>query len=80
MEELNFGIGILRKRGYSGDARLVVFQFRRQNRIEGGNYERYRIWHLEDHIHASYETRLPDGSIGPRAFIRLVECLGKNQK
>lgn len=46
---------------------------------EGGLYDRYLVWHPEDHVHASYETRLPDGSIGPGASIRLVEYLGRNK-
>ncbi|MDV6236067.1 hypothetical protein CH379_010580 [Leptospira ellisii] len=47
---------------------------------DGGRYEKYQVWHPEDHVHASYETRLPDGSIGPGASIRLVEYLGRNKK
>ncbi|TGK11252.1 DAPG hydrolase family protein [Leptospira stimsonii] len=47
---------------------------------DGGLYEKYRVWHPEDHVHASYEKRLPDGSIGPGASIRLVEYLGRNKK
>ncbi|MCE9598768.1 MAG: hypothetical protein K8S54_12440 [Spirochaetia bacterium] len=39
---------------------------------------RYRIWHPEDHVHASYERRLPDGTVGPGAQIRLVEYFGRN--
>jgi DAPG hydrolase PhiG domain len=49
-------------------------------KYEGGEYEKYRVWHPEDHVHASYEKRLPDGSIGPGASIRLVEYLGRNKK
>ncbi|TGK30111.1 hypothetical protein EHQ05_03895 [Leptospira yasudae] len=46
---------------------------------DGGVFNRYRVWHPEDHVHASYESRLPDGSIGPGASIRLVEYLGRNK-
>ena len=43
-------------------------------------YNRYRFWHPQDHVHASYARRLPDGSIGPGAEIRLIEVLGGNEK
>lgn len=46
----------------------------------GRHYDRYRFWHPGDHVHASYAKRLPDGSIGPGAQIRLVEILGRNPK
>lgn len=46
----------------------------------GRRYNRYRFWHPQDHVHASYARRLPDGSIGPGAEIRLIEVLGGNEK
>ena len=42
-------------------------------------YNRYRVWHPRDHVHASYARRLPDGSVGPGAAIRLREVLGRDQ-
>lgn len=46
--------------------------------VEGQRINRYRVWHPYDHVHASYARRLPDGSIGPGAAIRLREYLGAN--
>lgn len=46
--------------------------------IEGRRINRYRAWHPFDHVHASYQRRRPDGSIGPGAVIRLREYLGGN--
>ncbi len=46
--------------------------------IAGQRINRYRAWHPYDHVHASYVRRLPDGSIGPGAAIRLREYLGAN--
>ena len=46
----------------------------------GRRYNRYRFWHPGDHVHASYARRLPDGSIGPGAAIRLIEVLGRNPR
>jgi len=46
----------------------------------GRSYNRYRFWHPNDHVHASYASRLPHGSIGPGASIRLVEILGRNPR
>jgi hypothetical protein len=43
--------------------------------IAGRRVNRYRAWHPYDHVHASYARRLPDGSIGPGAAIRLREFL-----
>ena len=40
---------------------------------QGKTLNRYRVWHPEDHVHVSYERRLPDGSVGPGAAIRIVE-------
>jgi hypothetical protein len=47
--------------------------------IAGQRVNRYRAWHPYDHVHASYARRLPDGSVGPGAQIRLREYLGANQ-
>ncbi|WCL49224.1 DAPG hydrolase family protein [Leptospira sp. GIMC2001] len=47
---------------------------------KGGIYNRYRVWHPEDHVHNSYQERLPDGSIGVGAVLRIVEYLGRNKK
>ena len=41
-------------------------------------YNRYRVWHPLDHVHASYAWRRPDGSVGPGAAIRLREVLGRD--
>lgn len=49
-------------------------------RFGGRSYNRYRFWHPQDHVHASYHRRLPDGSVGPGAQIRLIEVLGRNEK
>ncbi len=46
--------------------------------IAGQRINRYRAWHPYDHVHASYARRLPDGSVGPGAAIRLREYLGAN--
>lgn len=37
---------------------------------------RYRVWHPYDHVHAGYARRLPDGSVGPGAVLRIKEFLG----
>ncbi|MBK5651754.1 MULTISPECIES: hypothetical protein [Bradyrhizobium] len=63
--------------------RMLVWWF---SHLEGdvivGNkrINRYRAWHPYDHVHASYARRLPDGSIGPGARIRLREYLGANAR
>lgn len=46
----------------------------------GQHYNRYRFWHPRDHVHASYAKRLPDGSVGPGAAIRLIEVLGRDPR
>lgn len=46
--------------------------------VGGRRINRYRAWHPYDHVHASYHRRLPDGSVGPGAVIRLREVLGGN--
>ncbi|MDF2464386.1 MAG: hypothetical protein K0Q43_2621 [Ramlibacter sp.] len=48
--------------------------------IGGMRVNRYRAWHPADHVHASYARRLPDGSIGPGAVLRLREMLGGNPR
>lgn len=48
--------------------------------VDGRRINRYRAWHPHDHVHASYWRRLPDGSVGPGAWIRLREYLGANRK
>lgn len=48
--------------------------------IGGRRINRYRAWHPYDHVHASYARRLPDGSVGPGATIRLREYLGANRR
>jgi len=48
--------------------------------IAGQQVNRYRAWHPYDHVHASYARRLPDGSIGPGAAIRLREFLGADPR
>ncbi|HYF06110.1 MAG TPA: hypothetical protein VD970_00685 [Acetobacteraceae bacterium] len=48
--------------------------------IAGRRINRYRAWHPYDHVHASYARRLPDGSVGPGAQIRLREYLGANHR
>ncbi|EMY71376.1 DAPG hydrolase family protein [Leptospira vanthielii] len=46
---------------------------------EGSVYNRYHVWHPEDHVHLSYEKRKPDGSVGPGAELRIVEYLGRQK-
>ncbi|TGK85954.1 hypothetical protein EHQ23_15165 [Leptospira bourretii] len=46
---------------------------------EGKIYNRYHVWHPEDHVHVSYEKRKPDGSVGPGAVLRIVEYLGRKK-
>lgn len=48
--------------------------------VAGQRVNRYRAWHPYDHVHASYARRLPDGSVGPGAAIRLREYLGANRR
>ncbi len=48
--------------------------------VQGRRINRYRAWHPHDHVHASYARRLPDGSVGPGAVIRLREYLGANRR
>ncbi|WP_439574366.1 DAPG hydrolase family protein [Phreatobacter sp.] len=46
----------------------------------GQRYNRYRFWHPRDHVHISYARRLPDGSVGPGAILRLIEVLGRDER
>lgn len=46
--------------------------------IGGRSFNRYRVWHPSDHVHVSYDCRLPDGSVGPGAVLRIREMLGGN--
>ena len=46
----------------------------------GRDYDRYRFWHPNDHVHASYARRLPDGRVGPGAAIRIIEVLGRDPR
>lgn len=46
----------------------------------GRRYNRYRFWHPNDHVHASYAKRLPDGSVGVGASIRLIEVIGRDPR
>lgn len=48
--------------------------------VQGRRIDRYRVWHPYDHVHASYARRLPDGSVGPGAVLRLKEVLGGNPR
>ena len=48
--------------------------------IGGRRYNRYRVWHPFDHVHASYAWKRPDGTVGPGAAIRLREILGRDLK
>jgi hypothetical protein len=41
---------------------------------------RYRVFHPFDHVCAHYVRRLPDGSIGPRAKIRICEFIARNPR
>ncbi len=46
----------------------------------GQRYNRYRFWHPRDHVHISYASRRPDGSVGPGAILRLIEVLGRDER
>ncbi|EMY62474.1 DAPG hydrolase family protein [Leptospira terpstrae] len=46
---------------------------------EGHVYNRYLVWHPEDHVHVSYQKRKADGSVGPGAALRIVEYLGRQK-
>ncbi len=44
--------------------------------IAGQRHSRYRVWHPRDHHSLAYLKRLPDGSIGPGAKLRIREFFG----
>jgi hypothetical protein len=46
--------------------------------IRGRTFNRFRLAHPFDHVHASYARRCPDGTIGPGSSIRMREVLGRN--
>src|SRR5690606_12657324 len=48
--------------------------------LAGRTHSRYRFWHPADHVHVGYARRLPDGTIGPGAAIRIVEVLGRDPR
>jgi hypothetical protein len=48
--------------------------------IGGRTYNRYRVWHPNDHVHVSYARRLPSGAVGPGARIRIKEYLGRDPR
>lgn len=48
--------------------------------FQGKTFNRYHVWHPEDHVHVSYESKLPDGSVGVGAKLRIVEYFGRNKK
>jgi hypothetical protein len=63
--------------------RMLAWWFRNlEGDIEfaGRRYNRYRFWHPRDHVHISYARRLPDGTVGPGAAIRIVEVLGRDPR
>jgi hypothetical protein len=48
--------------------------------IEGRKYERYRVWHPEDHVFVKYAKRGADGAVGVGSVIHLKEMLNANPK
>jgi hypothetical protein len=48
--------------------------------IEGKKYNRYRVWHPEDHVFLEYARRNADGTIGVGSVIHLAEMLNANPK
>ncbi|HRH46685.1 MAG TPA: hypothetical protein PKY82_33885 [Pyrinomonadaceae bacterium] len=48
--------------------------------IKGKKYNRYRVWHPEDHVFLEYAKRNPDGKIGVGSVIHLAEMLNANPK
>jgi hypothetical protein len=48
--------------------------------IGGRLLSRYRVFHPFDHVWARYVRRLPDGSIGPGAQIRICEFIARNPR
>lgn len=47
---------------------------------QGKLYDRYHVWHPEDHVHVSYEKRNDSGLIRPGAVLRIVEYLGRQKR
>ena len=43
--------------------------------IDGVSYNRYRVWHPEDHLFAQYAKRNEDGTVGVGSVIHLAEML-----
>lgn len=43
--------------------------------IEGVRYDRYRVWHPEDHLFAEYARKGDDGEVGVGSVIHLAEML-----
>lgn len=65
------------------EPKMLVWWFQNlegEMEYKGKNYNRYLVWHPEDHVHVSYEKRNDDGSIGPGAILRIVEYLGRQKK
>ena len=48
--------------------------------IEGEKYNRYRVWHPEDHVFLEYAKRNSDGTVGVGSVIHLAEMLNANPK
>ena len=48
--------------------------------IEDRLLSRYRVFHPFDHCWARYVRRMPDGSIGPGAQIRICEFIARNPR
>jgi hypothetical protein len=48
--------------------------------IEDRLLSRYRVFHPFDHCWARYVRRMPDGSIGPGAKIRICEFIARNPR
>jgi hypothetical protein len=46
--------------------------------VRGRTFNRYRLAHPFDHVHASYSRRCSDGTIGPGSSIRVREVLGRD--
>jgi hypothetical protein len=65
---------------HSQDARLVGQSPRGRLEIGGRLLSRYRVFHPFDHCWARYVRRLPDGSIGPGAQIRICEFIARNPR
>ncbi|XDD43044.1 hypothetical protein AB3N58_01375 [Leptospira sp. WS60.C2] len=63
--------------------KMLVWWFKHlegEMEFQGKLYNRYHVWHPEDHVHVSYEKRNEDGSIGPGAVLRIVEYLCRQKK